>query len=55
LKVPDLRSSEVQALSDAQLYQVIGKGKGKMPGYENSLGAQTCKELTAYVRKLGGR
>lgn len=54
-KAPDLRSREVQALSDAQLYQVIAKGKGKMPGYENSLGAPTCKELAAYVRKLGGR
>jgi cytochrome c6 len=52
LKLKDLRSAEVQALSDAQLLTIIAKGKGKMPGYEKSLGADTCKALVAYVKQL---
>lgn len=52
MKVKDLRSAEVQGLSDDQLYALIAKGKGKMPGYEKSLGADTCKALVAYIRQL---
>ena len=55
MKVRDLRSAEVQKQSDDQLYTVIAKGKGKMPGYEKSLGADKCKELVAYIRRLAGR
>jgi mono/diheme cytochrome c family protein len=52
LKVPDLTGAAVQGKTDAKLYQVIAKGENKMPGYENSLGADKCKELVAYVRTL---
>jgi mono/diheme cytochrome c family protein len=52
MKVRDLRSAEVQGQSDDQLYAAIAKGKGKMPGYEKSLGAETCKALVAYIRQL---
>ena len=55
LKVRDLRSAEVQKQSDDQLSSLIGKGKGKMPGYEKSLGADKCKELVAYVRHVAGK
>jgi cytochrome c553 len=51
-KLRDLGSAEVQAQSDDQLYNVTAKGKGKMPGYEKSLGAAACKELVAHMRKL---
>lgn len=51
-KLRDLRSAEVQNQSDAQLLQIIAKGKGKMPGYEKSLGADMCKQLVAYTRSL---
>jgi mono/diheme cytochrome c family protein len=51
-KLRDLRSAEVQALSDAQLKQIIGKGKGKMPGYEKSLGADGVNQLVAYIRSI---
>jgi mono/diheme cytochrome c family protein len=54
LKVKDLRSAEVQGQTDEQLFEVIAKGKGKMPGYEKTLGADACKELVAFVRKLKG-
>ena len=59
MKLRDLRSAEVQAQSDEQLYEIIAKGKGqgkaKMPGYEKSLGAATCKALVAHTRKLAGK
>lgn len=50
--IRNLRSAEVQGMSDAQLYEVIAKGKKKMPGYEKTLGADTCKQLATYVRQL---
>ena len=52
LKLKDMRSTEVQGMSDDQLLAVISKGKGKMPGYEKSLGAATCKGLVAFIRGL---
>lgn len=55
MKLKDLRSAEVQGQSDDQLYAAIAHGKGKMPGYEKSLGADTCKALVAYIRQLAGK
>jgi cytochrome c6 len=52
MKVRDLTSSDVQAQTDDQLLEIIAKGKGKMPGFEKSLGADKCKELVAYIRTL---
>jgi mono/diheme cytochrome c family protein len=52
LKVRDLSSSEVQAQTDNQLYGIVAKGKGKMPGFEKNLGADKCKELVAFIRTL---
>jgi mono/diheme cytochrome c family protein len=53
LNVRDMRSAEVQSKSDAQLYSLIAKGKGKMPGYEKSLSQQQIQQLVAYIRQLG--
>src|SRR5215510_12005875 len=47
-----LGSAEVQGMSDDQLLAIISKGKAKMPGYEKSLGAATCKALVAHIRKF---
>ena len=55
LKLLDQRSADVQKLTDDQLYAIVAKGKGKMPGYEKTLGAATCKALVAHIRKLGGK
>jgi cytochrome c6 len=52
MKVRDLTSADVQGQTDAQLFEVIAKGKGKMPPYEKTLGADKCKELVAYIRTL---
>jgi len=52
MKVRDLTSADVQGQTDEQLYDIVTKGKGKMPAYEKSLGADKCKELVAYIRTL---
>lgn len=52
LKAGDLRSADVKNQSDDALYNVIAKGKGKMPAYEKTLGADQCKGLVAYIRQL---
>jgi mono/diheme cytochrome c family protein len=50
LGIRDLRSSQVQAQSDAQLHSIIAKGKGKMAGYEQSLSQQQINDLVAFIR-----
>ena len=52
MKLRDLRSAEVQGMSDDTLFNVIAKGKGKMPGYSRTLGDDTSRALVAYIRKL---
>ena len=52
MKVRDLSSADVQGQTDDQLLEIIAKGKGKMPGYEKTLGADKCKDLVAYIRTL---
>jgi len=49
----DLTSAAVQKTSDAELKNIISKGKGKMPAYGNSLGVKGVDELVKYVRGLG--
>lgn len=48
----DLHSAEVQKMSDAELSEVIAKGKNKMPSYEKSLKADDIKGLVAHIRTL---
>jgi mono/diheme cytochrome c family protein len=52
LKIRNLRSAEVQAQSDAQLFNIISKGKGKMTAYGKSLGDDKVHQLVAFVRTL---
>jgi mono/diheme cytochrome c family protein len=52
MKLKDMRSAEVQGMTDDELFKIIAKGKGKMPGYEKSLGADMCHKLVAYIRTL---
>jgi mono/diheme cytochrome c family protein len=52
MKLRDLRSAEVQNQTDDQLEKVIAKGKGKMTGYEKSIGPEKVKQLVAYMREL---
>jgi cytochrome c6 len=48
----DLKSSEVQKNTDAELTAMINKGKDKMPAYGTKLQSSEIKELVAYIRQL---
>jgi len=52
MKIRDLRAADVQGQTDDDLYAVVATGKNKMPGYEKTLGADSCKALVAYIRIL---
>jgi len=52
LNVRDLRSPEVQKMSDQKLSEIISVGKGKMPGYEKALGKDKVSDLVTYTREL---
>jgi mono/diheme cytochrome c family protein len=49
----DFASAEVQKQSDAELTQIVSKGKNKMPAYEGKLKPEEIKDLVGYVRKFG--
>jgi mono/diheme cytochrome c family protein len=48
----NLASTEVQSQSDAQLVEVVTKGKNKMPSYDGKLKSDEIKGLVAYIREL---
>jgi cytochrome c6 len=50
--VHDFASPEVKAETDAQLTELITKGKGKMPAYAGKLKDTEIKDLVTYVRTL---
>src|SRR6516162_6600887 len=52
LKIRDLGSSEVQSQSDAQLTEIVTKGKNKMPAFDGKLSKEQITGLVAYVREL---
>lgn len=49
--IPDLRSSEVQSKTDAQLKKVIAEGKGKMRPVA-SVSVDQTQDIIAYIRTL---
>jgi cytochrome c6 len=55
MNVPDLRSSVVQKLPDAQLAQIISGGKGGMPPFKSSLSEAQIHDLVSHVRSLRQR
>jgi cytochrome c6 len=48
----DFRSPEIQKMTDAELTEIIAKGKNKMPKYEGKLKDSEIKDLAAYVKEL---
>ena len=48
----DFASPEIKSMSDAQLAEVITKGKGKMPAYGGKLSEEDIKGLVTYIRGL---
>jgi cytochrome c6 len=51
-KLRDLGSADVQSQSDADLTNVIAKGKKPMPGYEGKLTNDQIQDLVKYIRTL---
>lgn len=49
----DFHSAESMKLTEAQLLDVIAKGKNKMPAFNGKLTADQIKALAAYVKELG--
>ena len=53
LKVKNVRSPEVQKISEAEMIDIVAKGKGKdMDGYAKELGDDMVKQLVEYYRSL---
>jgi len=48
----DFASPDVKAETDAQLTDIVTKGKGKMPPYGGKLKDTEIKDLVTYVRSL---
>ncbi len=48
----DFASPEVKAETDAQLTDIISKGKGKMPAYTGKLKDTEIKDLVTYIHTL---
>jgi mono/diheme cytochrome c family protein len=55
LKVRSLRSEEFKKMPDAKAMEILLKGKGKMEGYEKTLGKEKVAELLAYSRELSNK
>lgn len=48
----DFHSPEAAKASDAEWFNIIKKGKNKMPAYDGKLTDAQIKELVSYVRAL---
>jgi mono/diheme cytochrome c family protein len=53
LKVKDVRSPDVQKMTEAEMIEIVAKGKGQdMDGYEKDLGKDMVKNVVEYYRSL---
>lgn len=52
MNIRNLVSPEVQKQSDAELTQIIAKGKNRMPAFDSKLGKDEIAQLTAHIRGL---
>jgi mono/diheme cytochrome c family protein len=52
LNARDLRSDDVQQLSDDELLEIIAHGKGEMPAFQKKLSQESIKQVIIHVRKL---
>jgi mono/diheme cytochrome c family protein len=55
LNIRDLRSADVQKQSDAELTEIITKGKNKMPAYEKTLKPEDITGLVGYIRSIAAK
>jgi mono/diheme cytochrome c family protein len=54
LNIPDLRSAEIQKLSDTEIANVISSGKNAMPPFKN-LSKDQIHSLVTYIRGLASK
>ena len=52
LKIRDFASADVQKQSDAELTDIVTKGKGKMPSYDGKLTKEQIDGLVKWIRTL---
>ena len=52
LKLRDLRSAEVQKLTDEKVAELISKGNKDMDGFAKELNEKQIKDLVVYLRTL---
>lgn len=50
--IKDLKSDEVQKMSDADFKAIVEKGKGKMPAFAGKLTPAQIDDVVKYVRSL---
>lgn len=55
LGAKNLKSEEIQKMSDDELAAAISKGKGKMPAFGGKLNEAQIKSLVAEIRHLAGK
>jgi mono/diheme cytochrome c family protein len=55
LGAKNLKSDEIQKMSDDDLAAAISKGKGKMPAFGGKLNEAQIKSLVAEIRHLAGK
>lgn len=56
LKVRNWKTDpEIKKMSDAKMIEITMKGKGKMEGYEKTLGKEKVEMLIAYSKTLMGK
>jgi len=53
LQAADLRSKEVQKLSDDKIRQIIHDGQANMPAFADQLSTEEIDHVIKYVRALG--
>lgn len=52
LRAKDLRSAETQSKPDAELADLITKGRNKMPAFGQTLKPDQIQQLVTYIRHL---
>ena len=52
LKIRSLRSPDVQKKSDEELFNIISKGRYKMPAFDHKLSKEQIHDLVRHIRAL---
>jgi mono/diheme cytochrome c family protein len=52
LKIRSLRSPEVQNRTDEELFNIIARGRNRMPSFDRRLSKEQIHDLVRYIRAL---